>query len=306
MSQVAASNFPAGSDSPSNLDDVQRAQASFIAQLRDGKGFSSPVTLASAATTDIGGQNSPFVEISGTTGITSLGTNYNGPRYLRFTGALLLTHNATTLNLPGAANITTAAGDTCIAYPNSALNGWNVVQFQRVSVTPFTIGTGLSITSGVLNSTFASKVINVVEATPYTTYTSAGTAAIYDDTIPQIGEGTSLPISVTITPTNASNRLRIEFEGFFGTSTDAVTAWAAMFQDSTANALRAGACAPVNASSLAPIRIVHEMAAGTTSATTFSMRFGSQSATAYVNGNSSGRRFGGVMAATLRVTEIAP
>ena len=132
MSQVAASNFPAGSDSPANLDDVQRAQASFIALLRDGKGLSAPVTLASAATTDIGGQNSIFVEISGTTGITSLGTNYNGPRFLRFTGALLLTHNATTLNLPGAANITTAAGDTAIAIPNQALNGWNVA-FSRVS-----------------------------------------------------------------------------------------------------------------------------------------------------------------------------
>lgn len=131
MSQVAASNFPAGSDSPANLDDVQRAQASFIALLRDGKGFSGPVTLASAATTDIGGQNSPFVEISGTTGITSLGTNYNGPRFLRFTGALLLTHSSS-MSLTGAANITTAAGDTALAIPNLALSGWNVI-FQRVS-----------------------------------------------------------------------------------------------------------------------------------------------------------------------------
>lgn len=147
MSQVAASNFPAGSDSPANLDDVQRAQASFIAQLRDGKGLSAPVTLASAATTDIGGQNSPFVEISGTTGITSLGTNYNGPRYLRFTGALLLTHNATTLNLPGAANITTVAGDTAIAYPNQALSGWNVVQYQRAAALPATAGANSDITS---------------------------------------------------------------------------------------------------------------------------------------------------------------
>lgn len=136
LSQVAASNFPAGSDSPALLDDVQRAQASFIAMLRDGKGFSVPVTLASAATTDIGAQNALAVEITGTTTITSFGTSYNGPRFLRFTGALILTHNATTLNLPGAQNITTAAGDTCIAYPNSAANGWNVVQYQRASFLP--------------------------------------------------------------------------------------------------------------------------------------------------------------------------
>jgi len=137
LSQTAASNYPAGSDSPATLDDTQRAHGAFIAQLRDGKGFANPVTIASATTTDIGGQNSQFVEISGTTTITSFGTTYNGPRYLRFTGALLLTYNATTLNLPGAANITTAAGDTAIAVPNLALNGWNVVAYQRAATASY-------------------------------------------------------------------------------------------------------------------------------------------------------------------------
>lgn len=132
LSQTASSNFPSGSDSPANLDDTQRAHASFIALLRDGKGFTSPVTLASGATTDIGAQNTFAVEISGTTTITSFGTTYYGPRFLRFTGALTLTHSST-LNLPTAANITTAAGDTCIAYPNQALSGWNVIAYQKAS-----------------------------------------------------------------------------------------------------------------------------------------------------------------------------
>lgn len=92
----------------------------------------SPISFASAATTDIGAQNSVAVEITGTTTITGFGTAYNGPRFLRFTGILVLTHSAT-LSLPGAANITTAAGDTCIAYPNSAGTGWNVVGFQRAA-----------------------------------------------------------------------------------------------------------------------------------------------------------------------------
>lgn len=130
LSQTAGSNSPAGSESPTSSDDYLRTYASFIATLRDGKGFTNPAQLASGATTDIGGQNSMFVEITGTTTITSLGSNYNGPRFLRFTGALTLTHNATALNLPGAANITTAAGDTAIAIPNQALNGWNVVNYQ--------------------------------------------------------------------------------------------------------------------------------------------------------------------------------
>jgi hypothetical protein len=133
LSQTAASNYPQGSDSPATLDDTQRAHGGFIATLRDGKGFSNPVTIASATTIDIGGQNSQFVEISGTSTITGLGATYNGPRYLRFTGALLLTHNATTLNLPGGASITTVAGDSCIAVPNIALSGWNVLAYNRAA-----------------------------------------------------------------------------------------------------------------------------------------------------------------------------
>lgn len=146
LSQTAASNFPSGSDSPANLDDVQRAHGSFIAQLRDGKAFTNPVTLASASTTDIGAQNAFAVEISGTTTITSFGTTYYGPRFLRFTGALTLTHSAT-LNLPAATNITTAAGDTCIAYPNSALSGWNVLAYQKAS------GAAIAGTTDYLNTT---------------------------------------------------------------------------------------------------------------------------------------------------------
>lgn len=92
--------------------------------------------VPSAATVDIGAQNTNFIEITGTTTITSLGANYNGPRFLRFTGILILTHNATTLNLPGGVNVTTAAGDTCIAIPNSTPDGWNIVQYQKANLSP--------------------------------------------------------------------------------------------------------------------------------------------------------------------------
>lgn len=136
LSQTAGSNYPSGGESPITTDDYFRSHASFIAMLRDGKGFSNPVTLASAATADIGAQSSQFVEISGTTTITSLGSTYNGPRFLRFTGALTLTHNATTLNIQGSANIITTAGDTCIAIPNVSLNGWNIHDYTRSSGLP--------------------------------------------------------------------------------------------------------------------------------------------------------------------------
>lgn len=92
--------------------------------------------LASAATTDIGAQLTNFLRITGTTTITSFGTNYKGPRFLRFEGAVTLT-NGSALTLPGGANITTAAGDCLIAIPRATLgtaDGWVVVAYQKNAV----------------------------------------------------------------------------------------------------------------------------------------------------------------------------
>jgi hypothetical protein len=152
LSQTAGSNSPPGSESPTTADDYLRTYASFIAMLRDGVGFTDPVQLASAATTSIGAQNSLFVEITGTTGITSFGTTYEGPRFLRFTGALTMTHNATTLNLPTAANITTVAGDTALAVPNFAGNGWNVVAYQRADGTPLALASSQVTTAKIADA----------------------------------------------------------------------------------------------------------------------------------------------------------
>lgn len=134
LSQTAGSNSPAGTDNVSTADDHIRALAAFIAQLRDGEGFATEATVASAATCNIGGANSLVVQITGTTTITSFGTDYLGPRFVRFAGALTLTHNSTSLILPGAANITTAAGDTAIFVPQTA--GWRCVSYTRAAGAP--------------------------------------------------------------------------------------------------------------------------------------------------------------------------
>lgn len=92
-------------------------------------------SVASAATTNIGAANSLNVDITGTTTITAFDTVANGTlRYVAFAGALTLTHNASTLQLPGAANIATAAGDTAIF--KSYGSGWKCLMFQRASVVP--------------------------------------------------------------------------------------------------------------------------------------------------------------------------
>ena len=90
------------------------------------------VDLASAATTDLSTVSSN-VRITGTTTITAFGTAGSGiTRQLRFAAALTLTHNATSLILPGGANITTAAGDTAMAISLGSGN-WVVMNYTRAS-----------------------------------------------------------------------------------------------------------------------------------------------------------------------------
>lgn len=88
--------------------------------------------IASASTTDIGAAITMKVAISGTTTITSFGTAAHRLRFLRFTGILTLTYNATSLILPGAANITTAVGDCAIA-TSDATGNWRIRNYQRAA-----------------------------------------------------------------------------------------------------------------------------------------------------------------------------
>jgi hypothetical protein len=95
--------------------------------------------IASAASTDIGAQNTNFLRVTGNTTITSFGSNFKGPRFLVFEGAVTLT-NSSTLVLPGGKNITTSAGDVIIVIPGATLgtaDKWIVAVYQpAASVLP--------------------------------------------------------------------------------------------------------------------------------------------------------------------------
>ena len=91
--------------------------------------------IASAATTDISGLDS-FVDVTGVVTITALGTAPAGiHRTVQFDGILILTHNATSLILPGNANITTAAGDVA-EFVSLGSGNWLCKNYQRDVQTP--------------------------------------------------------------------------------------------------------------------------------------------------------------------------
>lgn len=93
--------------------------------------------VASAATVDLGAVASNLVRITGSTGpITSFGTSAAGVRKtIRFASTPTLTYNATSLILPGDANITAAADDSCVAISLGSGN-WYVGQYQRGAGVP--------------------------------------------------------------------------------------------------------------------------------------------------------------------------
>lgn len=149
----------------------------------------------------------------------------------------------------------------------------------------------------------AGGVRQVVTAT-YSGATSSTTAMPSDDTIPQNTEGEET-ITATITPKKTTNKLVIEFSGWTFKDTSG-TAVFALFQDSTADAL-AVTIASFDAAFAVPVILKHIMDAGTTSATTFKIRYGSPTGAAVrVNSNNTGRLFGGISAIRLTITEIEP
>lgn len=149
-----------------DVDSVSAQDIGGRKRFTDAITLADTVTVASAATTNIVAALSNIVIVSGTTTITSLGTPTLGiKRTLVFAGALVLTHNATTLILPGGANITTAAGDSCEVVPNgNPATGWRVVRYTRNAVSPDASQTSSSIvangagTANAITATFAPAI----------------------------------------------------------------------------------------------------------------------------------------------------
>ena len=107
-----------------------------IANADGGVDFvASEATVASAATADLGATSSLKVQITGTTTIASFGTKIHKLRFVRFAGALTLTHNATSLVLLGGASRVTAAGDVGI-YTSDASGNWRERGYLRAASDP--------------------------------------------------------------------------------------------------------------------------------------------------------------------------
>lgn len=133
-----------------------------------------------------------------------------------------------------------------------------------------------------------------------------GTTVIpYDDTIPQITEGDEFFIR-SITPKSATSKLRIEVTCFVSFAAGTGNMIVALFQDATATALASANVFVAFQSVMYEVKFSWNMTSGTTSATTFRVRGGSDTLgiTVTLNGVTGSRVLGGSLASGISITEI--
>lgn len=129
-SSTTNSNSPAGTATVgAGMDDNVREVQGVVVRGLSHKGSD----IASATTTDLGAVEGLFHDITGTTTITGFGTVRAGIwKVIKFEGALTLTHNATSLILPGGINITTADGDEAVLHSEGSGN-WRCASYFRAA-----------------------------------------------------------------------------------------------------------------------------------------------------------------------------
>lgn len=204
-SSTSSSNQPDTSDpvGPNTLAQNLQVIQSVMRAASAGDG-----TIASATTTDLSTVNDGDITVSGTTTITGFGTLTAGiKKILTFSGALTLTHNATSLILPGAANITTAAGDVAIMRSLGAGN-WKCIAFTRSASLPATAGANTDITS-MTALTAPTAAANPMRATDLqvqlaTRFTAGGTADAMTGTLSPAPAALVTGLKISAVPVGAN------------------------------------------------------------------------------------------------------
>jgi hypothetical protein len=127
------------------------------------------------------------------------------------------------------------------------------------------------------------------------------TALPFDDTVPTNTEGSEV-IAASITPLSATNKVLVAANIYFTPNSDVVFG-VALFRGTTC--IFASAIAQTGQNYPAPLNIQFLDSPATATATTYSVRIGATLAnTFYINGNSTGRRFGATPKTSITLTEI--
>ncbi len=198
--------------------------------------------------------------------------------------------------------------------------GWSIIAQTAPAVAVFTGDSGSGGTTGTVpapasgtaakrymlgaGGSFATQTCVQRVSTETGAVATGSTTIPRDDTIPQNSEGDQY-MSLAITPKASANILVIDVVFIGSVSGGGSSFYAALFQDSTANALAASGTNYANQVTINIVSFRHIMTAGTTSSTTFKVRAGGTAGTLTFNGESGSRIFGGVLASSIMITEYS-
>ena len=138
----------------------------------------------------------------------------------------------------------------------------------------------------------------------YTAQPSTTSVIDTDGSVPQNSEGIEI-LTATITPTSESSKLLIEFDAPFTGGNSGMGNVFALFQDSVADAIVASSSTIMDSTVANQAMLRHYMTSGTTSATTFKIRWGVTGGIGYINRWDTSAVFGETGEATLKVMELA-
>ena len=122
-----------------------------------------------------------YFDVTGTTTITAFVVDANRQFFCQFDGALQLTHNATDLDLPGEANITTAAGDVAEFFSTGS-NDVHCVNYTKADGTAVVASAGGGPSVGT-NAVIRTNATNIAESITLSDHSATCTADASADTI---------------------------------------------------------------------------------------------------------------------------
>lgn len=144
----------------------------------------------------------------------------------------------------------------------------------------------------------AGAILQVVGASPLSSYTSVSSVIPADDTAPEATEGTEV-LTATITPSSTSSKIKVTFSAFVTTGSSTTNPRFVAFRGSTC--VQAQQIEGQTDGAMVALAFIDSPA--TTSATTYSIRTGVNSGSVRFNGTTE-RLYGGASSANLILEEI--
>ncbi len=241
---------------------------------------------------NVAGTSTSFVD-----NVFTISDNGDNTKKVAFEASAITTGTTRILSVPDA-DLTLVGTNTPQTLANKTLTAPVISTISNTGTitVPTTDGT-------LLHTATAGIPIGIAEAST-ATYSSMTTVTPYDDTIPQVSEGTQV-LSVSITPRASSNTIKGRVTLLLGCAGSGVQMTAHIHVNGGTNAIFATGMDISNTSRAFTLTFEFSHSPASVSAQTYTVRIGPTSSTLYLNGDGGGRKWGGVGISKITVEEIA-